>query len=331
MTTAENTATSGTVMMKADGSRAGVGQARLFRSLFLLLLVGALTALLPLFLDTYWTRLAVFVFVNIGLASAWNVIGGMAGYPSFGHSMFFGIGAYVSAIVMVRYQLPMTVAIPASAIVTAVFSLAFAPLFRQRGFYFALSTLAIALVVDSVLLNWTWVSGMKPTDHGWSIPNNLSLHFYFYVILFLLIACLGSILLLMHSRVGLALKAISKDETVAASSGINCTKYKMFAFIFSTVWPAIFGAVYAPFLVYISPEAVFDLEITLNMILFSVFGGVGTFLGPIIGGIFLTVIDQLAWANFLDYHSLIYGALVVLIITFTPGGILGWFTKKEGR
>src|SRR3546814_16221194 len=116
---------------------------------------------------------------------------------------------------------------------------------------------------------------MKPTDHGWSITINLSLHFYFYVILFLLVACVGSVLILMHSRIGLALKAISKDETVAASSGIDCTKYKMLAFIFSTVWPAIFGAVYAPFMVYISPEAVFDHERTLTMFLFFVFGGVG--------------------------------------------------------
>src|SRR3546814_2163187 len=124
MTIAENITTSHAGMTKVNEPRAGVGRVRLCRSLARLLLAGALTALLPLFLDTYWTRLAVFVFINIGLASAWNVIGGMAGYPSFGHSMFFGIGAYVSAIVMVRYQLPMIVAIPASAIVTAVFSLA---------------------------------------------------------------------------------------------------------------------------------------------------------------------------------------------------------------
>src|SRR3546814_19412296 len=110
----------------------------------------------------------------------------MAGYPSFGHSMFFGIGAYVSAIVMVRYRLPMIVAIPASAIVTAVFSLAFAPLFKPRGFYFALSTLALSLVVDSILLNWTWVSGMKPPDHGWRLTNNPPLHFLFFVFFFLL-------------------------------------------------------------------------------------------------------------------------------------------------
>src|SRR3546814_20904658 len=101
----------------------------------------------------------------------------MAGYPSFGHSMFFGIGAYVSAIVMVRYQLHMIVAIPASAIVTAVFLLAFAPLFKQRGFYFALFTLAIAPVVDSIFLNWTWVSGLKLTTNGWRLPHNLTIQF----------------------------------------------------------------------------------------------------------------------------------------------------------
>jgi branched-chain amino acid transport system permease protein len=295
-----------------------------------LALAGAVTALVPLFADAYWTRLAVFVFVNIGLASAWNVVGGMAGYPSFGHSVFFGIGAYVSAILMVRYQLPMGIAMLVAGAVAGLFSLAFMPLFRQRGFYFALSTLAAALAVETVVRNWHWVRGFKATDHGWSLPNTLPLTFYYYAALALLLLCLASVLVLIQSRVGLALRAIHKDETVAASAGIDCARYKLIAFVFSAVWPAIFGALYAPFLVYISAEAVFDMKITLNMIVFSVFGGVGTFLGPIIGGVILSAIDQLAWANFLDYHSMIYGALVVVIITFSPGGVLSWFKRDRG-
>src|SRR3546814_19242913 len=111
---------------------------------------------------------------------------------------------------------------------------------------------------------------MKPTDHGWSITNNLSLHFYFYVILFLLVACVGSVLILMHSRIGLALKAISNDATVEASYGIDCTTYKMLAFISSRVWPAILGAVYEPFLVYIRPEDMFDPAIRLILFFYSV-------------------------------------------------------------
>lgn len=303
------------------------------RKLMWLVVAGALTAVVPFFADAYWTRLAVFVFVNIGLASAWNVVGGMAGYPSFGHSVFFGIGAYVSAILIVRYQLPMGVAMVLAGAGAGLFSLAFMPLFRQRGFYFALSTLAAALAIETVVRNWHWVRGFKATDHGWSLPNTLPLTFYFYAALGLLLLCLASVLVLIHSRVGLALRAIHKDETVAASAGIDCVRYKLIAFVFSAVWPAIFGALYAPFLVFISAEAVFDIKITLNMIVFSVFGGVGTFLGPIIGGVLLSAIDQLAWANFLDYHAMIYGTLVVLIITFSPGGVLSWFkrNKENGR
>jgi branched-chain amino acid transport system permease protein len=289
-------------------------------------------ALLPLALDPYWTRFAVFVFINIGLASAWNVIGGMAGYPSFGHSVFFGIGAYTGAILTVRYGVPFWATLPLAGITAALFSLLFVPLFRQRGFYFALSTLAAALAVEAVVRSWVWIRGYKANDHGWNLPNDMPAIFFYYLALALLLACLASILVLIASRVGMALRAIHRDETVAASVGVDCARYKAIAFAFSAVWPAIFGAMYGPFLVYISAETVFDLKITLNMIVYSVFGGVGTFLGPIVGGVLLSAIDQLAWAHFLDYHSMIYGIVIVLIVTFSPGGVLSWVRRpKQGR
>jgi branched-chain amino acid transport system permease protein len=297
-----------------------------------LTLAGALVACFPLMADAYWTRLAVFMFVNIGLASAWNIIGGIAGYPSFGHGVFFGVGAYVSAIAIARYGAPLAVAIPVAAVVVSVFALLFAPLFRQRGFFFALSTLAAALAVETIVRAVPWLRGLGGTEHGWNLPNDLSVHFYFYATLVALLLCLANILWLLHSKLGLALRAIHKDEVVAAAAGVHCAKAKTQAFVISAVWPAVFGALYAPFLVYISPEAVFDLKFTLNMIVFTVFGGIGTFLGPIVGGVALTLIDQLAWTHFLDWHSLIYGALVVLIITFRPGGVLSWFeTRGSGE
>jgi branched-chain amino acid transport system permease protein len=203
------------------------------------------------------------------------------------------------------------------------------PMFKQRGFFFALSTLAAALAVDSVIRNVPWLRGLSTNDQGWNLPNELSVHFYFYAALFALVCCLASILVLLHSRIGLALRAIHKDEIVAAASGIHCARTKLIAFVISAVWPAVFGALYAPFLVYISPETVFDLKITLNMIVYTVFGGIGTFLGPIVGGIGLTLIDQFAWAHFLDYHSMIYGVLIVLIITFSPGGVLSWVQRPS--
>ncbi len=297
-----------------------------------LVAAGVLLALLPLVLPPYWTRLAVFVFINIGLASAWNVIGGMAGYPSFGHSVFFGLGAYVAAILTVRYGFPFWSTLPLAGLAAGLFSLLFTPLFKQRGFYFALSTLAAALAVEAIVRSWTWVRGLKTADHGWNLPNDRPLEFYYYLALALLIVCLGSILVLIASRVGMALRAIHRDETVAASVGVDCARYKTIAFAFSAIWPAIFGAMYGPFLVFISADTVFDLKITLNMIVYSVFGGVGTFLGPIVGGVLLSIIDQIAWSHFLDYHSMIYGIVIVLIITFSPGGVISWFRKpRAGR
>ncbi|NDG39292.1 MAG: branched-chain amino acid ABC transporter permease [Betaproteobacteria bacterium] len=295
-----------------------------------LLAAGVGLALLPLALDPYWTRFAVFVFINIGLASAWNVIGGFAGYPSFGHSVFFGLGAYTGAILTVRYGLPFWTTLPLAGLAAGIFSLLFMPLFKQRGFYFALSTLAAALAVEAVVRSWTWVRGYKTSDHGWNLPNDMSVIFFYYLGLALLLACLASILLLIASRVGMALRAIHRDETVAASVGVDCARYKTIAFAFSAVWPGVFGAMYGPFLVYISAETVFDMKITLNMIVYSVFGGVGTFLGPIVGGVLLSAIDQIAWAHFLDYHSMIYGVVIVLIITFSPGGVLSWVRKPSG-
>lgn len=301
------------------------------RQLAIVLGLCGLASLFPLVADPYWIRVAVFVFVNIALASTWNVIGGVAGYPSFGHGVFFGVGAYTTAILMVRYGLTVWIAIPAGGVVAGLLSLLFLPLLRQRGFYFALSTFAAALAVETIVRNWTWVRGVKSSEHGWNLPDLYSLQTYFYVTLALLVLCLVTIALLLGSRVGIALRAIHKDEIVAASAGINCARYKMIAFVFSAIWPGIFGGVYALFLVYISSETVFEMGITLNMIVYTVFGGIGTFLGPIVGGVVLTLIDQLAWSHFLDWHSLVFGALVVLIVTFSPGGVMSWFDRFKRR
>lgn len=303
----------------------------IFRQLAIVLAVCVLVSFLPLVASPYWVRVAVFVFVNIALASTWNLIGGVAGYPSFGHGVFFGVGAYTTAILLVRFGFSVWSAVPAGGVVAGVLSLLFLPLLRQRGFYFALSTFAAALAVETIVRNWTWVRGVKSSEHGWNLPDLYSLNTYFNVTLVLLALCLVSIALLLNSRVGIALRAIHKDEIVAASSGIDCAHYKRIAFVFSAVWPGIFGGIYALFLVYISAETVFEMGITLNMIVYTVFGGIGTFLGPIVGGVVLTLIDQLAWSHFLDWHSLVFGALVVLIVTFSPGGVMSWLDQFNRR
>ena len=287
-------------------------------------------ATLPLFVGDYWERLLVFMFVNIVLASAWNVIGGVAGYPSFGHGLFFGLGAYASAMFIVRAELGLFPAIIGGGLVAAAFSLLFIPLLRQKGLYFALSTLSAQMAVETIVRAWSFTRGMHSWDMGWNFPDLGSLHFFYYLTLGLLGLCLVSIVLLLASRVGYALRAIHKDEIVAASVGVPTVRYKAAAFVFSAMWPGIIGGAYGPFLVYISPDNVFSMSITLNMVLVTIFGGLGTIAGPVIGGIVLTLIDQFAWANFLEYHHLIYGLLIVVVITFWPGGLASIIDKRAG-
>lgn len=291
------------------------------RLLFVVAFV-AIAALMPALVDNYWQRVLIFTFVNIALASSWNIIGGLAGYPSFGHAVFFGIGAYTAAIMIVRWGLPFPAGIVGGGIIAAAISVLFVPMFRLRGFYFALATLAGLLAIDNIVRNWSFTRGMRPEDLGWSFPDVGGLIFFYYLVLALLGVCLASIAMLHASRVGYALTAIRKDEIVATSVGVPATRYKTYALLFSAFWPGVLGAVYGPFLVFISPDNVFNLNITLNMILVTIFGGIGTLVGPVLGGAVLSVIDQVAWGNFLEYHHLINGILIVLIIRFLPGGIV---------
>ena len=173
--------------------------------------------------------------------------------------------------------------------------------------------------------------GVRPAPRDEVGPGLGSLTFFYYLILGLLGLCLLSVVALMASRVGYALKAIHKDEIVAASVGVPATRYKAVAFVFSATWPGVMGAAYGPFLVYISPDNVFNMSITMNMILISIFGGIGTVIGPVLGGLVLSVIDQIAWSNFLDYHHLIYGVIIVAIISFWPGGLLSILQKAWSK
>lgn len=321
--------------MRSPFSRSGGGGAARLRIQFAWLAVFALALVpLPVLINDYWIRVAVFVLINIGLASSWNIIGGFAGYASFGHGVFFGLGAFVGAIGMVRYGLPLPVVMIGGGLVTGVLALLFTPIFKQRGLYFALSSLAVLLIFDNILQRWSLTRGLRQYDVGWSVQSSFGLDTFYYIFLGLTVVLIASTMVLARSPIGYALHALRRDEVLASSIGIRVLKYKVIAFVFSAVWPGILGAAFAPFISFVSVQSVLDMKFTLNMILATVFGGAGTVIGPIVGAIALSVIDQFAWGNFLEYHRLIFGALIVGITTFAPGGLVSLFgslTKREGK
>ncbi|MEQ9258239.1 MAG: branched-chain amino acid ABC transporter permease [Roseovarius sp.] len=279
-------------------------------------------AFVPLFVNDYWTRLIVFVFLNISLATAWNIIGGITGLPSFGHGVFFGLGAYTCAIMMVRFDMPFVIGIAAGGLIAVLFSLLFIPILKQRGFYFALSTLASMLAVETLIDYLPFTRGVEEWDQGWTLPEVMELEGFYMLFLFLMFLGIATVIVLLPSKYGMAFRAIHKDETLSRAMGIPTMRYKVYAFAISAFWPGVLGAVFAPFMTFISTANMFDLGITLNMILVTIFGGIGTVLGPIVGGAMLSVIDQLAWSNFLELHRLVYGLMIVIIITYWPGGLV---------
>lgn len=310
-----------------------IRQSKLQTQLAILIVCMGLVALLPLLVNDYWVRVAAFVLINIGLASSWNIIGGFAGYASFGHGVFFGLGAFVGAIGIVRYGLPLPVVMLLGGLVTGALALLFTPIFKQRGLYFALSTLAVLLIFENVLQRWVFTRGLREFDVGWSVQLPYGLWTFYYIFLGTVTLLIASILWLAKSKIGYALHALRKDEALASSIGIRVLEYKVIAFVFSSAWPGVLGAAFAPFLTFVSVQSVLDMKFTLNMILATIFGGAGTVVGPVIGAIALSAIDQFTWGNFLEYHRLIYGALIVAIITFAPGGLMSifWSVTRRGK
>src|SRR5882762_802410 len=308
-----------------------IRQAALVGQLAVLGCCGLLAGLLPFVVNDYWVRVGAFVLINIGLASSWNIIGGFAGYASFGHGVFFGLGAFVAAIGIVRFGLPLYVVMLLGGAVSALIALLFTPIFRQRGMYFALSTLALLLIFDNVLQRWTFTRGLRSFDVGWSVQLPYGLHAYYYIFLATVEVLVASVMFLARSRVGYALHALRKDEVLASSIGIRVLRFKVIAFVVSAAWPGVLGAAFAPFLAFVSVQSVLDMRFTLNMILATIFGGAGTIVGPIVGAVALSIIDQFTWGNFLEYHRLIYGVLIVVIITFAPGGLTSIFWTLTRR
>lgn len=308
-----------------------IRQGSVLTQLAVLAAVAAVPAALPFLVNDYWVRVGAFVLVNIGLASSWNVIGGFAGYASFGHGVFFGLGAFVGAIGIVRYGMPLWLVMPLGGAITAALSIVFAPILKQKGLYFALSTLALLLIFENILQWWPYTRGLRKFDVGWNVPSYYSLREFYFIFLILVILLLASIVWLAKSKIGYALHALRKDEILASAIGVRVTKYKIIAFAFSAGWPGVLGAAFAPFLSFVSVESVLDMNFTLNMILATIFGGAGTVAGPIVGAIAMSGIDQLTWGNFLVYHRLIYGILIVLVVTFASGGIVSIFWAAVRR
>jgi branched-chain amino acid transport system permease protein len=292
-------------------------------SLLALLLTGIAVA--PLFLPTYRVLFLLLTFMYVTLAASWNLISGFTGYVSFGHVAFFGLGAYTAAILITQFAVPWLLAALSGGALATLFALLLgAVLLRIKGPYFAIATLGLAEVMRVSAAAWVSVTG---GGSGYYLPPTMELNPLYYAMAALMLLVILVSRAVARSDFGLRLMSIREDERAAEVMGIDTTRHKIAAFMLSAFFPAVAGGFYAWQLSYIDPFSVFRPVMSVNMVIMTMLGGIGTVLGPVIGGVTLSVVAEAFWARLPELHQAASGILVVIILLFMPGGIANLLQK----
>lgn len=293
------------------------------------LIVAAILVLLWALVDNnYHLRLLIGAGTLMIAVIPFGLLMGHMGYMAMGQGGFVGVGAYVIGCFTVqRFELDFWAVLPIAAILTGVLAYGFSfLLFRLRGYHFSIGTLALGQLLYLAFDSWEWVTG---GPHGTSgIPRPAfgeyvfatNSRFFFLVAAFLLVSAFSS-WWLARGHVGRALNAIRQDEDLAAARGLNVLRYKQFIFVFAAVWAGVSGALYASMQISIDPSS-FTIWSSFQQVIFVIIGGSGTMLGPVIGVIFITFLDQLI-ADFGVWNQLILGSLIVITVLFFRGGLWG--------
>ena len=288
----------------------------------LLVLPNAISS--PNFVRLLFTTL-IWVTASVG----WNLIGGFAGQVSFGFAVFYGLGAYTTALLMNAGIEPIA-AFVASGIVAAIASLIIGlPTFRLRGPYFAIATIGISEAVRVIMTNLGFTggaSGYRIVEHR---PFRQMEHYFTALVLATLAVVIA--MFTARSKFGFGLRAIRQDEDAAADVGVNPFTEKLKAHALAAALAGMAGGVYARYAAFIHPGGVFAFATSVQFLLMPVIGGIGTVWGPVLGGIVFGIVEEEIIAEFPEIHLLIYGGLLILIILVEPGGILGGINKVARR
>jgi branched-chain amino acid transport system permease protein len=283
---------------------------------------------------SYWMHMLLFIYMNIAIASSWNIIGGYAGYISLGHNVFFAIGGYAAAILFAYYGISPFIAAPLAGIIaTAIGFVLGWIMLRTRGPTFIISTIALVLLARILLDNWGYIGGAN----GISLPlldlpvDIVKLPFYYYM-LALAIGATYMSFRIRRSKFGLGLRAISQDETKAEVAGVPTQFYKILAFALSGLFIGMAGALWGYYLTYLSPVIFLSILVGAKFVLMTILGGRGTVAGPVLGAILFIGVNEFFVAQFgaTELNIVATGLLLVAVLMFFPAGILGTL-KQNGR
>lgn len=267
------------------------------------------------------TRILFVTLIWITTSVAWNLLGGFAGQISFGFAVFYGLGAYTAALLITAGVNPYLSLLVAALVAASSSLLIGLPTFNLRGPYFAIATIGVSEAVRVVMNNLPitgGASGYRIKEQSAFNQNEL-----FYTALVVATIAVVISMLVRRSKFGLGLLAIREDEQAASDLGLNTYKYKLAVHALAAALTGIAGGVFARYAAYIHPQGVFAFQTSVSILLMPVIGGLGTIWGPVIGGVVYGMIQEQLVASFPDLHLLIYGVLLILIILFEPGGVVG--------
>jgi branched-chain amino acid transport system permease protein len=308
-----------------------------------------LATLLFTYLDVnrFWYVAGFPILQFVMIATAWNILGGYGGYINFGTAGFLGVGSYTAIALILWFEAGIIEQIIAAGVLTGFLGLAIGYFtLRLKGVYFAIATLALAIVLETFVNNWDFVGGAagisflpprKPEllglvfidSKGGALFAN-SKEYLFFIMAVMAVASVWIARSIELGRLGRGLNAIKDNEEAAECMGVPTLRLKLIATTISGGLMGMAGAVFPSFLTFVDPLTAFNLEFAVNSLAMPMIGGTFTWIGPVVGAILLGSVQQWTIVTFSSSLNLLFlGVLLVFFVTVAPHGIVGWFMKKN--
>jgi branched-chain amino acid transport system permease protein len=268
------------------------------------------------------------MFMLVTFASNWNLISGFTGYVDFGHVAFFGLGAYSTGILMSKVGWQFFPTLIIGALVAAIFAVLIGRLtMHLKGPYFSIAMLGTFAALREIVRVTRFVTGGGP---GLTLPPYLNRPLFYYIALVQAITVVAIIWWIRRTEFGATLLAIREDEMGAEMRGINTTLHKIAAFSMAAFSSGIVGGLWAYQNTFIDPDIVFLNSRTVEIAMMTMLGGLGTVAGPVIGAVIIYWLRDVVWANLLQFHLIVEGILLIIVVLFVPEGIMGALGDRSG-
>ncbi|WP_440009050.1 branched-chain amino acid ABC transporter permease [Halomicrococcus sp. SG-WS-1] len=304
-----------------------IGDSRLKQAIAVIGLLSIVVLVVSPYIGLFQPSFLFYLMFWVAMTVSVHLVFGLTGYIPFGYFAFYGIGSYVTAMAYIHLNLHMIGAVFAGGIASIILGVLFLPLFRLDGIYFAIATFAAAWAIRiGITLTPESITG-GATGLYISEAYNPALAYYAMVVVTLTVV--ATTVWLLRSRYGTILRAIRDDATAAEMSGINRARMRSYVWLLSVFFPGLLGGIDTWNTTVVSPEGSFDVLLSVKPILYALFGGVGTVVGPIIGSTSLYLLDDFIWSALPFGSYLVTGLVLMLVVLVFPRGLLGEFEYRE--